>query len=170
MLINVSYQLTVAFVKISEHRYFETEEKASSVAMELGTVASPPSESRKRKSKEMKKIAAERSGDDCDTDVSEDDSENGSKSTPSTKRTAVKKDSKAKKPAKASSEDENKFELSKTRFVSISEFRGNQYVDIREYYTDSNGELKPTKKGISLKPEQWKTLLNFADKINKKLK
>ncbi len=37
--------------------------------------------------------------------------------------------------------------------VSISEFRGKTYGDIRVYYKDDEGELKPTKKGITLAPD-----------------
>lgn len=41
----------------------------------------------------------------------------------------------------------------------ISEFKGQQYVDIREYYTDKEtNELKPGKKGISLNKEQFELL------------
>ena len=39
------------------------------------------------------------------------------------------------------------FQLSKTRFVNVREFRGKVLVDIREYYNNSDGDLKPGKKG-----------------------
>lgn len=44
------------------------------------------------------------------------------------------------------------------RFATVSEFRGNVMVGIREFY-DAGGELKPGKKGdktvlISVSPEQ----------------
>lgn len=49
--------------------------------------------------------------------------------------------------------------------VKVREFKGKVYVDVREYY-EKNGELLPTKKGISLAPEQWRKLLSLGDEIN----
>jgi len=37
--------------------------------------------------------------------------------------------------------------------VEISEFKGKQLVNIRTWYTDANGEYKPTQKGIAIAPE-----------------
>ena len=39
--------------------------------------------------------------------------------------------------------------------MSLSTFRGKTYVDIRLFYTDPNGELQPTKKGVTITPELW---------------
>ncbi len=39
--------------------------------------------------------------------------------------------------------------------VSLSNFRGKTYVDIRLFFEDSNGELQPTKKGVTITPELW---------------
>jgi len=39
--------------------------------------------------------------------------------------------------------------------VSLSVFKGKTYVDIRIFYEDSNGELAPTKKGVTVTPELW---------------
>lgn len=58
-------------------------------------------------------------------------------------------------------------QLSKTRKVSVTNFKGANYVNIREYYEDKNsGELKPTKKGIMLNLKQWKDFAGFVDEIN----
>ena len=35
------------------------------------------------------------------------------------------------------------------RFVSVSEFRGKKYVNIREFY-EKNGQLLPGKKGMKI--------------------
>jgi len=38
--------------------------------------------------------------------------------------------------------------------VEISEYKGQNYLNIRVWYTDKNsGEFKPTQKGITVKPE-----------------
>ena len=47
-------------------------------------------------------------------------------------------------------------QLGKKKFVDVREFKGMVLIDIREYYENSEGEMKPGKKGISLNPAQWK--------------
>ncbi|XP_023231488.1 activated RNA polymerase II transcriptional coactivator p15 isoform X2 [Centruroides vittatus] len=61
------------------------------------------------------------------------------------------------------------FQLSKMRYVSVREFRGKVMVDIREYY-DSNGDLKPGKKGICLSLDQWNSLKEHIDSIDDAIK
>ena len=39
--------------------------------------------------------------------------------------------------------------------VSLSVFKGRTYVDLRLFYEAANGELAPTKKGITITPELW---------------
>jgi len=38
--------------------------------------------------------------------------------------------------------------------VSETEYKGNKYVDVRVFYKDTDGTLKPTRKGVSLRPEK----------------
>lgn len=52
--------------------------------------------------------------------------------------------------------------LDERRAVKINEFRGKVYVDIREYFEDKKGELKPGKKGI---PNKNLPQLVLANKI-----
>lgn len=53
-----------------------------------------------------------------------------------------------------------------TRRVTIREFKGKTYVDIREFYVDKQtSESKPGKKGISLTVEEWHDLLRVKDAI-----
>lgn len=37
----------------------------------------------------------------------------------------------------------------------ITEYKGQQYVDIRVYYRDDNDELRPSKKGLTISPAIW---------------
>jgi hypothetical protein len=39
--------------------------------------------------------------------------------------------------------------------ISLSSFKGRTYIDIRTFYEDANGELAPTKKGVTITPELW---------------
>uniref|UniRef100_A0A061R104 Transcriptional coactivator p15 n=1 Tax=Tetraselmis sp. GSL018 TaxID=582737 RepID=A0A061R104_9CHLO len=55
-------------------------------------------------------------------------------------------------------------ELSPKRKVSVSVYSGEARLDIREYY-GSEGNLKPTKKGISLLRGQWDALLQAAARL-----
>ena len=38
--------------------------------------------------------------------------------------------------------------------VSETEYKGNKYVDGRVFYKDTDSSLKPTRKGVSLRPEK----------------
>ena len=38
--------------------------------------------------------------------------------------------------------------------VSETEYKGNKYVDIRVFYKDTDSTLKPTRKGVSIRPEK----------------
>ncbi|KQK79316.1 activated RNA polymerase II transcriptional coactivator p15 [Amazona aestiva] len=58
----------------------------------------------------------------------------------------------------SSSTDENMFQIGKMRYVSVRDFKGKVLIDIREYWMDQEGEMKPGRKGISLNPEQWNQL------------
>jgi hypothetical protein len=71
---------------------------------------------------------------------------------------------------KKKDEDEVKFKLSNNRFASVGEFRNKMRVDIREYYINDDGEKKPGKKGISLSAEEWKTLKDHMEDIDKAMK
>ena len=49
-------------------------------------------------------------------------------------------------------------QIGKMRYVSVRDFKGKVLIDIREYWMDPEGEMKPGRKGISLNPEQWSQL------------
>ncbi|KAI0813175.1 transcriptional Coactivator p15-domain-containing protein [Xylaria sp. FL0064] len=59
--------------------------------------------------------------------------------------------------------------LSATRRVVLQNFKGKNYVNLREYYTDPSGELRPGKKGIMLTLEQYNDFLTAIPAINAEL-
>jgi len=38
--------------------------------------------------------------------------------------------------------------------VSIEEYKGRKYVDVRIYFENDEGEWKPTKKGVTIQPDK----------------
>lgn len=38
--------------------------------------------------------------------------------------------------------------------IYMEEYKGKQYLHVRKQYRNDDGELKPTRKGITLSPEQ----------------
>ncbi|CDP12179.1 unnamed protein product [Coffea canephora] len=59
--------------------------------------------------------------------------------------------------------------LSKSRRVTLTEFRGRTLVSIREYYSKGGKDL-PTSKGISLTAEQWASFSKNVPAIEKAIK
>lgn len=59
--------------------------------------------------------------------------------------------------------------LSKSRRVTLTEFRGKTLVSIREYYRKEGKEL-PTSKGISLTAEQWASFSKNVPAIEKAIR
>ena len=56
-------------------------------------------------------------------------------------------------------EEEPSWDLGKNKWVKVREFKGQTYIDIREYYVDKETmETKPGKKGISLNCQQYQKL------------
>jgi len=74
---------------------------------------------------------------------------------------------KVEKPVKT--EGDGNVQLSKMRRASLSDFRGNTYVNIREYYTDSEGQEKPGRKGIALNSKQFTSLTENIDQLSEAL-
>lgn len=66
--------------------------------------------------------------------------------------------------------DDNMFQIGKMRYVSVRDFKGKVLIDIREYWMNQDGEMKPGKKGISLNPEQWSQLKDQISEIDDAVK
>ncbi|CAF0705118.1 unnamed protein product [Brachionus calyciflorus] len=117
---------------------------------------------------------------DSDVDSSNEENEKPKKrARTETKKT--EKSTKAKPSKKEIDEDEGTsdsndkpesdglYMLAKNRFISVSEFKGKAYVNIREYF-EKDGKSLPGKKGISLSVEQWENLKKNIEKIDADLK
>ncbi|XP_041916283.1 SUB1 regulator of transcription a [Alosa pseudoharengus] len=72
----------------------------------------------------------------------------------------------ASKSSSSSNKDDNMFQIGKMRYVSVRNFKGKVLIDIREYWIDQEGEMKPGRKGISLNPEQWNQLKEQISEID----
>ena len=58
-------------------------------------------------------------------------------------------------------DDGNQYwEISKTRRVTISEFKGRRMISVREYY-EKDGKTLPGKKGISMTVEQYSAFVEL---------
>lgn len=66
--------------------------------------------------------------------------------------------------AKKDGEGNTYWELSASRRLQISEFKGRRMVSIREYY-QKDGEMLPGKKGISLPLEQFTALMTVLPQV-----
>ncbi|XP_016852053.1 activated RNA polymerase II transcriptional coactivator p15 isoform X2 [Anolis carolinensis] len=110
------------------------------------------------KSKEL--VSSSSSGSDSDREI--DTGDKRKKPVPQEKPVKKQKTGESSKGAasskQSSNKDENMFQIGKMRYVSVRDFKGKVLIDIREYWMDQEGEMKPGRKGISLNPEQWSQL------------
>ena len=60
-----------------------------------------------------------------------------------------------------------KIMLSPYRFINVNSFKGRDYINIREYYKDREGMMRPTKKGIMLKLDEWRKLAKSVNEIDR---
>uniref|UniRef100_A0A8C2TFI4 Activated RNA polymerase II transcriptional coactivator p15 n=1 Tax=Coturnix japonica TaxID=93934 RepID=A0A8C2TFI4_COTJA len=61
-------------------------------------------------------------------------------------------------------------QIGKMRYVRVSCFKGKVLVDIREFYMDKEGDMKPGRKGIALSAEQWNQLKEIVPDIDAAVK
>ena len=50
--------------------------------------------------------------------------------------------------------------------INQSEFKGVKLVDVRVFYKDENGDLTPTKKGVSVRLEQLDALIKALSEVS----
>ncbi|XP_035245828.1 activated RNA polymerase II transcriptional coactivator p15-like isoform X2 [Anguilla rostrata] len=121
------------------------------------------------KSKEV--LSTSSSGSDSDSEV--ETKAKRKKPTPPEKPAKKQKSgetSRAGGSSKGSNKDDNMFQIGKMRYVSVRDFKGKVLIDIREYWMDQEGEMKPGRKGISLNPEQWSQLKQQISEIDDAVK
>ncbi|XP_041955632.1 SUB1 regulator of transcription b [Alosa pseudoharengus] len=108
-----------------------------------------------------KEVLSTTSGSDSDSEVEK----KAKRKKPSVPEKPAKKQKSGGETSKAGgssradgNKDDNLFQIGKMRYVSVRDFKGKVLIDVREYWMDQAGEMKPGKKGISLNPEQWNQL------------
>ena len=50
--------------------------------------------------------------------------------------------------------------------INQTEFKGVKLVDVRVFYKDENGDLMPTKKGVSVRLEQLDALIKAPSEVS----
>lgn len=58
---------------------------------------------------------------------------------------------------------------SETIRICVEDYKGNKRLDIRIYYKDSEGELKPTRKGVPFRLEDIDSLVDYISEAKKKI-
>ncbi|KAK4201646.1 transcriptional Coactivator p15-domain-containing protein [Triangularia verruculosa] len=103
--------------------------------------------------------------------------ESDEEDTPRTTAPAKKQKQKQERPKAALSggkgtdgEGNAYWELGNNRRVGASKFKNATLVNLREYYTAPDGELRPGKKGISLSIDQYKAFLKAIPQLNEELR
>lgn len=56
------------------------------------------------------------------------------------------------------------------KYIKVCRYRQKPYVNIRDYATTSSGKLYSTKRGILLRPEEWKQLKKNTKEVDQALK
>ncbi len=53
--------------------------------------------------------------------------------------------------------------------VTVKEFKGKTYIDVRNFFENDEGEMVPTKKGVSLTPENLDELIRLLTEAKAKI-
>jgi len=54
--------------------------------------------------------------------------------------------------------------------IDVSEFKEKEYINIRIWFHDVDGQTKPTQKGIALSVDQYEELLKAVEKVGEYIK
>lgn len=49
--------------------------------------------------------------------------------------------------------------------ISKQEYQNRKFIDVRQYYKDSDGEFKPTRKGVTFPPDLLQDVITALKKI-----
>ncbi|CAL8263249.1 unnamed protein product [Boreogadus saida] len=150
----------------------EAAETDANLARGLGSLAT------RHKMPKSKEILSSTSGSDSDSEVET----KAKRKKPSAPEKAAKKP-KGGEPSRAGGSaksaggggggggvEDGMFQIGKMRYVSVRDFKGKTLVDIREYWMNPDGEMKPGKKGISLNAEQWSQFKEQISDIDEAVK
>ncbi|XP_037228111.1 activated RNA polymerase II transcriptional coactivator p15 isoform X2 [Falco biarmicus] len=110
------------------------------------------------KSKELVSSSSSASDSDSEVDKKAKRKKQAAPEKPVKKQKTGESSKGAASSKQSNNRDENMFQIGKMRYVSVRDFKGKVLIDIREYWMDQEGEMKPGRKGISLNPEQWNQL------------
>jgi len=64
---------------------------------------------------------------------------------------------------------EKRFHLHDERYLTVNRFDSTYRVHIREFFTDKDGVLRPTKRGVCLKLEEWRKLQQLMKDVDESL-
>ena len=66
--------------------------------------------------------------------------------------------------------NERRYHIGNDKYVTVSSFRGEKKVHIRQFYKSDKGHIIPTRKRLSLTIAEWKEMVNSISIINSELK
>jgi len=52
--------------------------------------------------------------------------------------------------------------------ISKQEYQNRKFIDVRQYYKDSEGEFQPTKKGVTFSPDLLQDVIKALNEIKVK--
>jgi hypothetical protein len=51
--------------------------------------------------------------------------------------------------------------------VSVRQVKGVKWLDLRIFYEDETGTMRPSQRGVSLSPQEWKNLREILGKLHR---